>query len=190
MNPAEYQGRSVLSPAYKDRWIATYQAVAPGELELRQMLETLVWGRQPDVVIDGVPYRGEVSDQATHSAVATVSGVDTLLSRLAALHAGMVSMATPGDGQAASLGGSRRERYVFSRRALIAVLDALAGASLCDPRSGELRSFGDAPAAIAADAIYRVYVDPIRDAADRARVLQLLETLGLRRESWALELGS
>jgi MoxR-like ATPase len=190
MNPAEYQGRSVLSPAYKDRWIATFHATSPDELHYRQMLERLVYGRQPDVLVGGMAYAGSVDDAPSHSTIRDVSGADELLSRLAALHAGLVSMSTAADGRSASLGASRRERYVFSRRALLGVLDALHLGALCDPHTGQEHTFADAPSAVAVDSIYRIYVDRMRDPEDRARVLKLLETLGLRRETWTLDLGN
>src|SRR5439155_7270540 len=38
MNPAEYSGRSVLSPAYRDRWRAHRFIPRPGEAEYRAML--------------------------------------------------------------------------------------------------------------------------------------------------------
>lgn len=184
MNPAEYQGRSVLSPAYKDRWVATWQADTPGELEYRQMLERVVYGRHPDVEVGGLRYRGPRALDAPYEPLAEVSNLPTFLSRLAALHAGLVRMATPTEGKAASLGASRRERYVFSRRALLAVLDGLCHLRLCNPSSGQPVGFADAPEAISADAIERSYLDRIRGDEDRGRVIALLRSLGLHRDGW------
>jgi hypothetical protein len=186
MNPAEYQGRSVLSPAYRDRWVATWQARSPGEVEYRQMLDRVVHGRQPDVMVGGLRYGGKNGLDAPHVALANVPGMSEFLSRLAALHAGLVRMATPAAGKAASLGATRRERYVFSRRGLLAVLDAMTRLTLCDPATGAEVTFTEAPEALAADAIERVYLDRIRGDDDRERVLQVLASLGLRREGWML----
>jgi MoxR-like ATPase len=184
MNPAEYQGRSVLSPAYKDRWVATWQADSPGELEYRQMLERVVYGRHPDVEIGGVRYRGERGLSAPYARLGDVAGLPGFLSKLAALHAGLVRMATPTEGKAASLGASRRERYVFSRRALLAVLDGLARLTMMHPATGAPIGFADAPEVIAADAIERAYLDRIRGDDDRGRVVALLRSLGLNRDGW------
>lgn len=184
MNPAEYQGRSVLSPAYKDRWTATWQADSPGEIEYRQMLERVVFGRHPDVEVGGLRYRGAAGLQAPYEGLADTPAMSGFLSRLAALHAGLVRMATPGEGKAASLGGGRRERYVFSRRAMLAVLDGLAHLRLVNPSTSAAVGFRDAPEAIAADAIERAYLDRVRGDEDRGRVVALLRSLGLHREGW------
>lgn len=184
MNPAEYQGRSVLSPAYKDRWTATWQAESPGEVEYRQMLQRLVFGDQPSVEIDGVPWRGETGESAPYASLAGVPGVSSFLSRLAALHAGLVRMASPSDGKPPSLGVTRRERYVFSRRGLLAVLDALESLEVIDPKTRARHGFADAPVAIASDTLESVYVDRIRGAEDRGRVVQYLRSLGLHRANW------
>ena len=187
MNPAEYQGRSVLSPAYKDRWVATWQATAPGELEYRQMLEHLVFGTQPVVEVDGTPWTGGEAGAAPYAELADVPGLRTFLSRLAALHAGLVRMATPADGKPPSLGVSRRERYIFSRRGLLAVLDGLARLALVDPRTGASLRFADAPQAVAADTLEAVYLDRVRGAEDRNRITQLLRSLGLSRANWLVD---
>lgn len=185
-NPAEYQGRSVLSPAFKDRWVATWQADPPGEREYRQMLDRVVHGRQPDIEALGMRWRGAAfsADPPPHAALAGVPGLSSFLSRLAALHAGLVRMATPSDGKAASLGASRRERYVFSRRALLAVLDGLAEIELVDPRTGASLAFHEAPVPVAIDAIERAYLDRIRGDEDRGRVTALLRSLGLARDGF------
>lgn len=185
MNPAEYQGRSVLSPAYKDRWVATWQAENPGEVEYRQMLERVVFGKQPDVEIDGLPWLGpQDEEEPPCAALSQVPGLSDFLSRLAALHAGLVRMATPEDGKVPALGVTRRERYVFSRRGLLAVLDGLLQLRLCNPHTGEIIDFTEAPEVVAADALERTYLDRIRGEDDRQRVVQLLRTLGLHRETW------
>ncbi|TNE87883.1 MAG: hypothetical protein EP330_16425 [Deltaproteobacteria bacterium] len=184
MNPAEYQGRSVLSPAYKDRWTATWQAESPGEVEYRQMLQRLIFGNQPNIEIDGIPWKGGPSFGTPYASLSTVPGMGEFLSRLAALHAGLVRMASPADGKPPSLGVSRRERYVFSRRGLLAVLDGLGALEIMDPKTGRRMAFTDAPEAIAADTLESVYVDRIRGDEDRSRVIQLLRSLGLHRGNW------
>lgn len=184
MNPAEYQGRSVLSPAYKDRWVATWQAESPGELEYRQMLERVVFGKHPDVEVFRGRYAGPRADEAPYAELAAVPNLSTFLARLAALHAGLCGMATASDGKAAALGSGRRERYVFSRRSLLAVLDGLHRMKLVEPTTGEPLGFAEAPESIAVDALERAYLDRIRGGEDRARVVALLRSLGLAREGW------
>ncbi len=58
MNPAEYAGRSELSPAYRDRWLGYRFVSAPGEVEYLAMLRHLVYGEQPTVRLQGRSYAG------------------------------------------------------------------------------------------------------------------------------------
>lgn len=190
MNPAEYQGRSVLSPAWKDRWVAHYHADPPGEVEYRQMLERLVFGRQPDAEVGGLVWSGGPAVPAPYRALASAPHIRDLLNRLAALHTGLVRMATPAEGKAAALGAGRRERYVFSRRGLLGVLDALADGVICDPTTGENLDFASAPEQVGVDALESVYLHRLRGEEDRAKVLQLLRSLGLWRGQWLVGEGS
>jgi MoxR-like ATPase len=185
MNPAEYQGRSVLSPAWRDRFVATYQARAPGELELRQLLEWLVFARQPEVEVDGAAWLApEALVEAPFASLQGVAGMGTLLSRVAALHAAAGAMADAARGQGAALGAQRRERYVFTRRGLLAFLDALATLRLVDPHSGREQGLAEAPTRVVLDALEQVYVEPLAGDEDRGRMRQLLRSLGLSRDQW------
>ncbi len=184
MNPAEYQGRSVLSPAWRDRFVATWQASPPGELEARQMLERVVFGVQPDVEVDGRRWAGGAGAAAPYGELAEVPGVEGFLARLAALHTALVRMATAAEGRPASIGAARRERYVFSRRGLLAVLDALLHIEIVDSSTGQLRGFVDDPDAVAIDALERTYIDRLRSTDDRTRVTTVLRSLGLSRDDW------
>jgi midasin (ATPase involved in ribosome maturation) len=53
LNPAEYSGRSVLSPAFRDRWLVWHQAEVATEAEVSQMLRRLVFGEHPVVTVNG-----------------------------------------------------------------------------------------------------------------------------------------
>ncbi|TNF22652.1 MAG: hypothetical protein EP329_28345, partial [Deltaproteobacteria bacterium] len=74
MNPAEYAGRSALSPAYRDRWRGYRLVPPPAEADYRAMLERLVYGRQPDVTVRGQRWRGG-RGLATHPELAAVAGM-------------------------------------------------------------------------------------------------------------------
>ncbi|NBW97444.1 MAG: hypothetical protein EBR28_12130, partial [Planctomycetia bacterium] len=50
MNPATYSGRSVLSPAFRDRFNLWNSLEAPGETEYRALLARLVHGVQPEFI--------------------------------------------------------------------------------------------------------------------------------------------
>jgi len=185
MNPAEYQGRSVLSPAWRDRFVATWHARSPGELELRQMLERVVFGRQPAVEALGVSWDApESDDDAPFAELASLPGITSLLTRLAALHAGLMTMASAHDGEVASLGARRREPVVFTRRSLLGLLDALQRLRLVDPLTGASEGVAEAPERVVLDALEATYVHRIADPDDRARVHQLLRSLGLAADGW------
>ena len=148
------------------------------------MLQRVIFGDQPAVEIQGTAWSGGPSMGTPYANLAEVPALGEFLSRLAAFHAGLVRMASPSDGKSPSLGASRRERYVFSRRGLLAVLDSLGELRLIDPSSGRQIGFADAPEAIASDALESVYVHRIRGEEDRTRVIQLLRSLGLHRQNW------
>ena len=65
MNPAEYAGRSTLSPAYRDRWQMWRFVDLPDESSLHAMLRKLVFGEQPGFEYKGVFYRASETT-ATH----------------------------------------------------------------------------------------------------------------------------
>ncbi len=182
MNPAEYQGRSVLSPAWRDRFVATWQARSPEERELRQMLRRLVLGEQPVVELAGGAWQGPHDEAAPHRSLA-VDGVDGLLARLAALWAALSAMAGPGAGRGATLGVRRREGYVFSRRGLLAVMDGLAGARRVGADGVEV-GFAEAPEATVLEVLEDMVVQRVRGEEDRALVGNVLRSLGLAGDSW------
>jgi len=184
MNPAEYQGRSALSPAWRDRFVSSFAAVAPGEADVRQMLERLIFARQPSIEALGLSWSGSLAETAPYGVLAGVEGIDGLIRRVAAVHAAMVAMAGSADGQGAAIGAHRRERVVFTRRALLGCLDAwrdLTLEALDGP--GEV-GFVDAPARLICDALECAYVDRVRGDDDKARVLNVLRSMGLTRDAW------
>jgi hypothetical protein len=135
MNPAEYAGRNVLSPAYRDRWRGHLVVRSAGEPEYRAMLRRMVFGEVPPVFVDGVVYGSGLPGMAepTHGDLADQPGIGEFLDGLARLQAGL------GETGRTDQGPGRKERPVFTRRGLIAVLDHLAspahaGRRLCTAR--------------------------------------------------------
>jgi len=169
MNPAEYAGRSVLSPAFRDRWPVWHHADVPGEAEYAAMLNALVFGEQPEVVFQGVLYYSPAI-KPVHPELASIEGVREILARLALFHASLCQ-ASGMCGAAPSLGRMRRERYVFTRRTLLTCLKLLGRARLENP---------EAPAgAQIRQAIEDAYLGRISDRADRNAVVALLRAAGL-----------
>ena len=106
MNPAEYSGRSVLSPAYRDRWRAHRFIPRPGEAEYRAMLDFLVFGRQPEVTVLGRTYPGS-QHPAPLAALASWPAIRTLLPALASFHVGAGECEWPGEDTARLGRGAR-----------------------------------------------------------------------------------
>jgi len=166
MNPAEYAGRSVLSPAFRDRWSLWNHLESPGEPEFRAMLERLVHGTQPEFTLDGVLWRAPDANPIL-PCLAAEPGIDGLLDAIASFHAAVA--AASGNGHAAELGRGRRERYVFTRRTLLAVMNLFAS----------MVEGGAAGGHAAREAVELVYTQRVQPGPDREAVRSALRTVGL-----------
>lgn len=177
MNPAEYAGRSPLSPAYRDRWRA-YRYVQPaGEAEYLAMLRYLIYGSQPEVEVQGQRWLGADDAAPPLGGLADVDGIDDFLRALARFHAALEeAVGRRGSRRSgAGLGSRRRESYVFSRRGLLAVMDFLS-ASLSTEEEG-LRSMRRS--------LCRYYLNRVQPGADQRIVAQLLDAAGIGPGTWA-----
>jgi len=175
LNPAEYAGRSVMSPSFRDRWINYFHAESPGEREYLAHLRLIVFGEQPIVRLDGRTYQAPAS-APTLPRLANVPGIEGLLERLARFHA-MLSRASTLDevnGQP-SLGRSRRERYVFSRRGLIACLQLWNAVVQDHPSNCPTQQLGQAISAL--------YLDRMAAANDRKAARSIAAATGLPLEA-------
>jgi hypothetical protein len=180
MNPAEYVGRSVLSPAYRDRWRGYRYVVRPGEAEYLAMLRYLVYGCQPDVTVLGQPYaESPPRPDPPHAALADWPLAPSLLPALARFHAALERAAGQSDEEVGRLGARRKERYVFTRRGLLSVLQFL---------TSPLGAGGDAatPRRIR-EAILRYYLGRVSAREDQLLVVQLLDAAGLGPNTWSIE---
>lgn len=169
MNPAEYAGRSVLSPAFRDRWLIWHQAESPGEAELLAMLRFLVSGEHPEFAFNGVCYQAP-DGRPVYPALAGCGKILELLPRLATFHSSLCE-ATRSGGISASLGRLRRERYVFTRRTLLTCLQLLSRARTEDPV--------EAPEAQLRKIIEIIYIGRMRDGSDRSAAISMLRASGL-----------
>lgn len=160
MNPAEYSGRSVLSPAFRDRFALWNILATPSEAELRALLARLVHGVQPEFVLDGVIWKAADADPV-YPHLAGQRGIDAELDAIAAFHSA-VAMA------GAEIGRTRRERYIFTRRTLLAAMSLLAARVA---QGEELR----AASRRAIDLIYRQRVTPGPDRQALETILRTAE---------------
>ena len=168
MNPAEYSGRSVLSPAFRDRFCLWNVLSPPGEGEYRALLDRLVHGVHPEFVLDGVIWKAP-DCEPVYPQLAAEHGIDELLEAIASFHCA-VAAASGGEG-GAELGRSRRERYVFTRRTLLAMM------SLCATRVA--RGMHGAEAAV--EALETVYVSRAQPGPDRQAMRTALRTVDIGR---------
>jgi MoxR-like ATPase len=179
MNPAEYVGRSVLSPAYRDRWRGYRFVPRPGEHEYLAMLRFLVFGCQPEVTVLGQGYAASTPpDAPPHAALAGWPCIAELLPALARFHAALERAAGQSEDEAGRLGARRKERYVFTRRGLLSVLQYLT--SPLGPGSEQL-----SPRSIR-EALVRYYLSRISARDDQALVVQLLDAAGIGPNTWSI----
>jgi MoxR-like ATPase len=168
MNPAEYAGRAVMSQAFADRWGIWHQAAGPGEREIEQMLQHLVFGEQPRVLINGQGYKAE-SSPAVYPELQAIPEIGSLLQRVAVFHHG-IFRAAGGGGATPSIGRLKKERYSFSRRILLNLFKYIAE---------RIRTTGVASESLIAEGIQTLYLARIRDEADRKAVNNILRAGGL-----------
>lgn len=177
MNPAEYAGRSALSPAYRDRWRGYVFVHPPGEAEYVAMLRALVYGVRPDVQVRGATFRGQPGP-APMAGLAEVPGIDSFLVALARFHTALEGAVGRGGNRGAGLGARRKERYVFTRRGLLSVLDYIAHATVVQ---------GQSPTWAMRAALARTYIGRVGNVADQQVVLQLLDAAGIGPSTWRVE---
>jgi MoxR-like ATPase len=168
LNPAEYAGRAVLSQAFVDRWSIWHQAGIPGEREMEQMLRFLVFGEQPRVIIDGLAYRAPES-APVFGELQRIPQIGALLQRLAVFHHG-IFRAAGGCGGTPSIGRLNRERYTFSRRVLLNLIEYVAR---------KIQN-GAAPSEVLIpEGVQTFYLGRVRGDADRKAVNNILRAGGL-----------
>ena len=177
MNPAEYAGRSALSPAYRDRWRGYRYVQPPGESEYLDMLRFLVYGQQPNIKTVGGEFSG-AQQEAPLAMLADVADIDAFLRAIARFHAALEeAVGRKGPTRGGGLGARRREGYVFTRRGLLAVMDYLASALATD--GGSVRSMRAALA--------RYYLGRVAQGSDQRVVARLLDAAGIGPTTWAPE---
>jgi len=121
MNPADYAGRSVLSPAWRDRWRATRVVPAAREAEYAALLRQSVTGIAPLLTIGGISYH-QPRAVAPFASLRKLRGIEAMIDGLARFHAAVERAAGGVHGTSPHLGPGRKEPYVFTRRGVLSVL--------------------------------------------------------------------
>ncbi|MFN3199673.1 MAG: ribosomal protein L7/L12 [Bradymonadia bacterium] len=180
MNPAEYAGRTALSPAYRDRWTGYRYVSSPGEAEYLAMLRFLVYGAQPEVGLYGAAFTGPaIEGPAPMANLADLPYIDAFLEALARFHAALESAVGRSEDRAPLLGARRKERYVFTRRGLLSVMDYLSRitASHGTDANGATRAMRMSLA--------RYYLGRISSPEDQQTVARLLDAAGIGPNTWS-----
>jgi hypothetical protein len=173
MNPAEFAGRSTLSPAWRDRFGGYRFCPVPDEQDYLAMLRYWVCGEQPVVSLADTWVCGELCATPPYAALTEQPGIDGVLTALARFHVSMIGVAGRDGESAAKLGARRKERHVFTRRGLFLVLDFLVDQqAMADGGAFSLDVAVE-------QAITRYYVNRMDSEADRQTVRALQEANGL-----------
>ena len=175
LNPAEYSGRSLLSPAFRDRWSIWHQAEVATETEIGLMLRMLVFGEHPVVHFRGRRFQGAptmVSPAFAGWARFDKGTVETLLSQLALFHTSVTRAA--GSQGVSGLARHQRERLTFTRRTLINVMQHVSHTA----HEADHDSLADVKQLLR-QAMDVFYLNRLRDAGDRKAVLTLLRAADL-----------
>ena len=169
LNPAEYAGRSVLSPAFRDRWLQWFSATPPGEVEYLAQLRFLIFGVQPMITVGRTRYQAKEVEPLL-GRLREVPEVDALITALAQFHTAL-ALGGGDPGRSPVLGRHRRERYVFTRRSL----------DTCARLWNALRrdAPGDCPRAQLAMAISTVYLNKLGSGSDRKAAIGMAQVAGL-----------
>jgi hypothetical protein len=138
------------------------------------MLRFLVYGEHPDVTVTGERYTGQAVE-APMGALAEVEGIDDFLRAVARFHAALEeAVGRRGGSRAGQLGARRRDRYVFTRRGLLALIEYLASNADADSSLRTMRR-----------ALARYYLGRVQPGADQRVVARLLDAAGIGPGTWA-----
>jgi hypothetical protein len=177
MNPASYSGRSVLSPAWRNRFSGYRWCQVPSERDFEAMLRYWVYGDQPVLKRDGARIQGPAHPRPQFATLARFRVMPALLTALARFHCSVIGLTGHQDNAGAPrLGAIRKERYVFTRRNLFDALKCICA------QVGEGGHSGIPLAAAVDYAVTRYYIEHMESAADRATIRSLEEAHGLLPE--------
>lgn len=166
LNPAEYSGRSTLSPAFRDRWTSWNWVNLPDEASLLQTLEYWAFGKHPEVAVAGQVWCGKATDAVLHGLADDPSSHE-LLANVARFHASIANASQP----QGSLGRNRREPFVFTRRTL--------WTAMVQANQQMLESQG-ALSSHLSESLLRVYGQRLRESGEREALFQALKATGLK----------
>jgi MoxR-like ATPase len=179
-NPAEFEGRNALSPAFRDRFTSQLMVENPTEEQYSDMLELLVFGRHPIIQSEDIRFRG-IQVEPAYPELNTVPHIQEVLILLAKFQIEIEKMA-----RSKEIGKGQKEPYVFTRRGLMEVLEYMGQCQIVDRKNRTVRTINDSPKEIITRGIQKYYLNKMKTADDTSKVQDLLDAVGLSENSWSV----
>ena len=176
-NPEHYAGRNALSPAYRDRFHETH--VSNPNLDakaMEEMLNWLVFGQTPNIMVNGVEYSGFGTYEPTD--IAEIPSMGRFLKSVSIFHASLCAAAGSEKGGVPKIGADRMGGYSFTRRGLLRLTEFLQ------------RHLNPNLSKTEIDRVYRLalvrtYLDRV-DVREHTQVINLMNAAGIGPETWVL----
>ena len=176
-NPEHYAGRNALSPAYRDRFHETH--VSNPNLDakaMEEMLNWLIFGQTPNIMVNGVEYTGFGTYEA--SGLAEIPSMRSFLKSVSIFHASLCAAASSEKGGVPKIGADRMGGYSFTRRGLLRLTEFLQRHLHTDLSKTEIDR-------VYRLALVRTYLDRV-DVREHTQVINLLNAAGIGPETWVL----
>lgn len=176
-NPEHYAGRNALSPAYRDRFHETH--VSNPNLDakaMEEMLNWLVFGQTPNIMVNGVEYSGFGTYEPT--ALAEIPSMGRFLKSVSIFHASLCAASSSEKGGVPKIGADRMGGYSFTRRGLLRLTEFLQRHLDPDLPKSEIDR-------VYRLALVRTYLDRV-DVREHTPVINLLNAAGIGPETWVL----
>ena len=170
-----YAGREALSPAFLDRFKVRI-CPAPSEADYRVLGECLVHGSQPDVVVNGIRYRGGADEALLPELATQIDDFNRLNTALARFQAGIASMAERGELRP-------RGAIAVTRRAFVDVLRETRALLLA---AGERKPARPAVIRAVWQALSFCHLERLDPEHERPKAIALLTACGIGAERWEL----
>jgi hypothetical protein len=175
-NPSQgYAGREALSPAFLDRFKVRV-CPAPSEADYRALGECLVHGSQPEIVINGVRYRGGADRPLLAELAVLIDEFDRFNTALSRFQAGIAAMAERGELRT-------RGGIAFTRRAFVDVLRETRAHLLA---TGERKPGRPAVIQAAWQALSFCHLERLEPEEERPKAVALLAAGGISATAWDL----
>jgi hypothetical protein len=174
-NGLGYAGRQELSPAFLDRF-KTRICSAPSEADYRALGECLVHGSQPEVVINGIRYRGGADQPLLPELATLIAEFDRFNTALARFQAGIALMAERGELRT-------RGPIAFTRRAYVDVLRETRALLFA---TGERQPSRATVIRVVWQALSFCHLARLDPEEERPKAITLLTACGIGVDSWEL----